>query len=406
MSQDCGYRISGSDAQINDNTKQLASVGVDIAYHQDGVFLQQAHEHSPIDWLVVSSAIPDDSAEIKYAQSQNIKVSKRDELIAQIIDDNNLKMIAIAGTHGKTSTTSMMVWALQQLGIDPSYIVGGVPKFGPAGLYNPNSDLFIYEADEFDRNFLNFSPYLSLITTVDYDHPDTYPTESEYLDAFRQFIDNSKTSIVRQNVAEVLSLDVENEDNTNVRVLSTTPKSIDLLGEHNRLNGSLVESAINTLLPDIGKGDISAAINSFPGVARRLEKLAEGVYSDYAHHPIEVSATLQALKERFEEVVVIYQPHQNIRQHQVRGMYKQAFLGAAKLYWLPTYLSREDDSLEVLTPEELISEVDKPNDKQIADMNDELVDKLQTDLGDGKTLVFMGAGSIDAFAREFASKQN
>src|SRR5690606_5798559 len=109
-----------------------------------------------------------------------IKVAKRDELLARILHEKNLKLIAVAGTHGKTTTTGMMVWLLQQLGVPVSYSVGSTLSFGPSGKFDPKSEYFVYECDEFDRNFLHFHPYLSLITSVGYDHPDIYPTPENY----------------------------------------------------------------------------------------------------------------------------------------------------------------------------------------------------------------------------------
>ncbi|MEX0668135.1 MAG: Mur ligase domain-containing protein [Candidatus Saccharimonadales bacterium] len=410
MAHQCGYRISGSDVEINENTKQLAALGIDIAYHQDGVFMQGVHEHTPIDWLVVSSAIPPDSPEISYASKQGIRVSKRDGLIGEIIAKNNLKMVAVAGTHGKTSTTSMMIWTLDQLGASPSYIVGGLPAFGPAGAYETSSDLFVYEADEFDRNFLNFKPYLSIITTMDYDHPDTYLNEDEYYQAFAEFISNSAAVFtwedIYKNISELVGSADKQEDIHTIKDDQSETKqlldSIDLLGAHNRRNGLLVLEAVKSLLPDVSEEDIIKAINSFPGVARRLEKIAENIYSDYAHHPTEIAATLQALGEKFDKISVVYQPHQNIRQHQVRGMYKEAFIGTSQLYWLPTYLSREDPNLPVIEAQELLSEVDDntlKSYKAVVDMDDELVASLKKDLDDGYVVVFMGAGSIDAWAK-------
>ncbi|MEX0934165.1 MAG: Mur ligase domain-containing protein, partial [Candidatus Saccharimonadales bacterium] len=263
MAHQCGYRISGSDVEINENTKQLAALGIDIAYHQDGVFMQGVHEHTPIDWLVVSSAIPPDSPEIAYANKQGIRVSKRDGLIGEIIAKNNLKMVAVAGTHGKTSTTSMMVWVLDQLGASPSYIVGGLPAFGPAGVYQASSNLFVYEADEFDRNFLNFKPYLSIITTIDYDHPDTYLNEDEYYQAFAEFISNSAAVFTWEDIYKAVSMHIvetaELKDNQESSqedihaIKDNQPKSkqllgkIDLLGEHNRRNSLLVLEAVTSL---------------------------------------------------------------------------------------------------------------------------------------------------------------
>jgi UDP-N-acetylmuramate--alanine ligase len=169
-------------------TKRLSARGITITTNQDGTFLSESHSTTPYDWFVYTAALPDTHPELVRAKELGIKTAKRDELIAHIIAEKNLKLIAISGTHGKTTTTGMIVWSLLQQNVPVSYSVGTTLSFGPSGAFNPESEYFIYECDEFDRNFLHFSPYLSLITSLDYDHPDTYPTESDYKAAFRSFI--------------------------------------------------------------------------------------------------------------------------------------------------------------------------------------------------------------------------
>lgn len=142
------------------------------------------------------------------------------------------------------------------------------------------------------------------------------------------------------------------------------------------------------------------AINQFPGTVRRFEKLADNLYSDYGHHPAEIAATLQMACELSDHVVLVYQPHQNVRQHQIRDDYTdEVFADAHDVYWLPTYLSREDPSLETLTPEQLSSQVG--GDKvHIADTDDTLWDDICRHRDAGHLVLIMGAGSIDAWVRQ------
>ena len=137
---------------------------------QDGVFLRKKHEEKPIDWLVQTSALPKGHAEIEYAKENGIRVSKRDEFLSNFIEEKKLKMIGVAGTHGKTTTVAMTVWAFKQLGIPVSYSVGTTLGWDVSGKYDPDSEYFVYEADEYDRNFLAYHPYMAVITSVDYDH--------------------------------------------------------------------------------------------------------------------------------------------------------------------------------------------------------------------------------------------
>lgn len=372
IAHDAGYRIFGSDTSESLVTQELQQKGIQISFVQDGPFLQQVHDNTPLDWFIYTAALPADHPELLLAQNLGIKTGKRDELLAHIISEKNLKLLAVAGTHGKTTTTGMFVWTLQQLGIPVSYSIGTTLSWGPSGKYDPASEYFVYECDEFDRNFLHFHPYLSIITNTDYDHVDTYPTVDDYHAAFAQF--ESQSEIIIKDLPEMPGL--------------TLP------GAHNRHNGSLVLNAIEKLGV---AGNSLAAINSFPGTNRRFEKLAGNLYTDYGHHPAEIAATLQMARELSEHVILIYQPHQNVRQHEIRKQYTaDIFQNAEEVYWLPTYLSREDNNLPILTPEELSKNI---TGVQTADLNDDLWKTIQTNRDAGKLVLCMGAGSIDSWLR-------
>lgn len=393
IAHDAGYSVIGSDLSESLTTHELRAQGVDISLAQDGSFLEQQHQKTPLDWFIYTAALPDSHPELVAARRLGIKTAKRDELLAHILQEKNLKLIAIAGTHGKTTTTGMAVWTLTQLGIPVSYSVGSQLSFGPSGRYVPDSEYFIYECDEFDRNFLHFSPHLSLITSIDYDHPDTYPTESDYMQAFGQFLNQSDSVILWQTDSQKIG-SVRPED----WILSDDEvASLELPGLHNRRNATLVLKAVEKLGIT---GDSRAAINSFPGTVRRFERLADNLYSDYGHHPVEIAATLQMAREISDEIVLVYQPHQNVRQHEIQDQYTDQFELAEKVYWLPTYLSREDPSLTILTPSDLTKRVTNPQAISIADLDHQLWDDIQAARDAGKLVLCMGAGSIDTWVRE------
>src|SRR5665811_1036466 len=134
---DAGYDVVGSDPKETLVTKELAQKGIKISITQDSAFLKERHIEKPIDWFVYTSALPDNHPELLMARQLGIRVAKRDELIAHIIDEKQLKLIAIAGTHGKTTTTGMLVWTLQQLDIPVSYSIGTTITFGPSGKFDP-----------------------------------------------------------------------------------------------------------------------------------------------------------------------------------------------------------------------------------------------------------------------------
>ncbi len=395
IAADAGYGVQGSDISESPLTTILRDRGIPVSFTQDGTLLRACHEQAPIDWYVHTAALPANHPELLAAKELGIKVAKRDELIAHIIQEKNLKLIAVSGTHGKTTTTGMMVWLMKQLGIPVSYSVGTTLSFGPSGLFDPASEYFVYECDEFDRNFLQFHPFLSLLTSVDYDHPDVYPTREDYSAAFRQFIGQSGSTIMWH------------ADNSEIRATAENGwilggdevMDIRLPGAHTRRNATLVAKAAEFLrLSDASTA--KAILEVFPGTNRRFEKLADNLYTDYGHHPVEIAATLQLARELSPHVVLVYQPHQNVRQHEIRGQYTDCFEDAELVYWLPTYLSREDPTLPILAPEELASNVTNKTAIRFADLDGQLWDRIQQARSQGSLVLAMGAGTIDGWLRK------
>lgn len=391
IAHDAGYGISGSDLSPGLITEQLAEKGVNIHIgDQNGDFLEQIHSQTPLDMFAYTSALPADHPELLRAQSLGIKTAKRDELLSHIIKEKNLKLIAVAGTHGKTTTTGMVVWLAKYFNIPISYSVGTTLSWGPSGTYTPGSEYFVYECDEFDRNFLSFDPYVSIITSLEHDHPDTYPTEEDYFTAFSEFVQKSSSVVTWQQFDNFIKGD-------NVSYINQISPLLKLRGEHNRRNASLILSALEKF--GIPAQYAAEGLNRFPGTNRRFEQVAPGVYSDYGHTPSEVAATLQMAREGADQVVLVYQPHQNIRQHEIRDQYNdEIFKDAELVYWLPTYLSRERPDLEILSPEELTKNLTNTSIK-IADLNDQLLVEILGHAKAGKLVIAMGAGSIDGWLR-------
>lgn len=397
-----GAQIVGSDLESSPMTESLENQGVKIYYSQTGEDLRREHSNQPIDWFVYTSALPDDHPELAAARELGIRTAKRDELLAEIIDSNQMKLIAVAGTHGKTTTTSMLVWALEQLGVPISYSVGAKLSFGPSGKFIPGSEYFIYECDEFDRNFLHFSPFLSIITSIGYDHSDTYPSEKDYKSAFEKFMMQSDYCLLwEEDLRSLGKPDIEANYEAYDELMDLS--RITLAGLHNRQNAFLVERAV-IRLAGADAVEVGQIIKLFPGVSRRFERIADGLYSDYGHHPDEIAATLQMASELSDDVVLVYQPHQNVRQHEIRKLYtNEIFAKANRIYWLPTYLSREDPNLEILSPEQLTSGLE-PQKIQFAEMNDDLWAEIQQQRQAESLMLCMGAGSIDGWVRKKISK--
>ena len=403
IAKEAGYDVAGYDQQASPMTKKMEQKSIPVVIGEGLAAITAEHKAHPIDWLVATAALPKDDPVLEFARRNNIRISKRDELINQLVKDKRQQLIAISGTHGKTTTTAMLAWLFQQFDIPESHSIGTLVSFAPSGTFSDDGRHFIYEADEYDRNMLHFKPAISIITSLDYDHPDTYPTREDYKKAFRAFIRQSTQVFMWQKDADYLGLKPSKKIIL-VDDLLSQEELIKLPGHHNRMNALLACAAFNQISPELKFEHVVIAMNRFPGTSRRFERLAEGLYSDYAHHPIEIAATLQMATELSKKVVAVYQPHQNIRQHEIADQYGDCFKAAKKVYWLPTYLSREDPQLPVLQPNQLIKKLNNPSAVQPAELNDALIKTIRHELGHGALVLAMGAGDIDKWLRTNLSK--
>jgi UDP-N-acetylmuramate--alanine ligase len=412
IAHQAGYAVSGSDKQDSQYIQYLAKHGItEVHVGQDREGIAEIHDRNPIDWFVYTSALPlenPDAPELVFCREQNIKMSKRDELLNQILTDKHLKMIAIAGTHGKTTTTALTTWLFKQLGEAASYLLPAKTTFAEMGEYDPQSKYFIYEADEFDRNFLAFEPAISLITGVSWDHHEIFPTREDYQAAFREFIDQSAHTFIWQEDADYLEL----EDDSGIHVLDSSDTHIDsikLLGRYNRLDAWLAVQAAHKATGKPLAGLVEIA-DRFPGLSRRMEKISENLYSDYAHTPEKVRGAMSVAGEMAAEsgqrLVVVYEPLTNRRQHYMLDAYGDCFNGADQLYWIPSYLAREDPAQRIIPPAELISHLADPSIAQPMERDEELKKTIQRHLEEGAMVVCMAGGggnSLDDWLRkEFA----
>ncbi|CAN5185299.1 UDP-N-acetylmuramate--L-alanine ligase [soil metagenome] len=411
IAQQLGHTVTGSDKQDSQYIHYLKEHGVtDISVGQSYENIAQVHDQKPIDWYVYSSAVTlenTDFPELQFCKEQSIKTSKRDELLNQLLKDADLQLIAIAGTHGKTTTTAMVVWLMKQLNIPVSYSVGAKISFGDMGHYEPGSRYFIYEADEFDRNFLHFEPTLSLISGISWDHHEIFPTRDEYQQAFRDFINQSDQTVLWQDDYDYLALDdgvgsdlhVQSEDDPAIN-------DITLKGLYNRRDAWLAIRTVQQIC-DTPLAELVQHMNSFPGSNRRMEQIVANLYSDYAHTPEKIrgamSVALEMAAENNQDLVVVYEPLTNRRQHFMINDYGDCFAGAAQVYWTPSYLAREDASQRILEPVELITHLQDPSIAEPAELNDSLKQTIQARLDKGDMVVGMaggGGGSLDEWLRK------
>ncbi len=409
VAHQAGHTVSGSDKQPSGYIDYLKVRGIkNIRLDQSHQQIQRLDKQHPIDWLVYSSAVAieqPDNPELLFAhRGDSMRTSKRDELLNHIIKQSGQKLIAIAGTHGKTTTTAMVIWLFKQLGLPLSYSLGAKLSFGDMGHFDPAADYFVYECDEFDYNFLAFYPYLSLISGVSWDHHEIFPTREKYQAAFRKFITQSQQIIIWQQDQVYLELGTR----TNIQIQEMTNpiiKKITLEGVYNRFDAWLAVQSV-ARLTDAPEDKLIKLINDFPVLQRRMEPLIPNLYSDYAHTPEKIraamSVALEIAAKHEQDVVVVYEPLHNRRQHYMINDYKDCFAGASQVYWLPSYLAREDPNQRVLRPEELIVRLTDASIAVPAETGPDLQRTIQAHLTKGDMVVAMaggGGGSLDDWLR-------
>jgi UDP-N-acetylmuramate--alanine ligase len=401
IAHQAGYEVSGSDKRDSQYVQYLRWHGIgDIHIGQSREAIAAVHERRPIDWFVYTSALPledPDAPELQFCAEQGIKTSKRDELLNVILQEKGLKMIAVAGTHGKTTTTAMVCWLFKQLGEPISYLLPAKTSFAEMGEFDPKSRYFVYEADEFDRNFLSYEPSVSIITGVSWDHHEIFPTREDYQAAFLEFISQSGHTFIWQDDADYLRLKSSGavsplrwQDNRDL---------ISLKGLYNRLDAWLSLEAVRRIT-DAPAEKLLEIINRFPGLSRRMEQIAPNLYSDYAHTPEKIRGAMsvagEIATESGQQLIVVYEPLTNRRQHYILDDYKDCFAGAAKLYWLPSYLAREDPAQRIIPPAELISHLDDPSLAEPMERDAKLKQIIQKHLDAGDMVVGMAGGGGDS----------
>ena len=409
IARQAGYDVSGSDARPSQYLQYLKQHGVPNTHvGVDGDFIAKTHAKQPIDWFVYGSAQPmdfPDHPEFSFCEARGIRMSKRDEFLSHIIKDKRLKLIAVAGTHGKTTTTAMTTWLFKSLGMPISYSGGAKLSFGELAEFDPKSEYFVYEADEYDRNFLSFYPEVSLITGTDWDHPDIYPTQESYNTAFLEFIGQSQRTVLWQDDTQRLALSAGD----GLDIIDSGDPQIDKLlklpGRVNRLDAWLAAKALQPVLKK-PLDELLDRLNKFPGVSRRFEKLAAGLYTDYAHTPPKIRGALQLAHEvAGDNVVVVYEGLHNTRQHFIKDQLADLFDGAKQLYVVPSYLAREDKNLELLTPEKLLDLLSNSAKAKAhaSQLDDGLRQAIKRHLDNGDLVLCLsagGAGSLDEWLRQ------
>jgi UDP-N-acetylmuramate--alanine ligase len=418
-----GYKISGSDLHESDITRRLASLGGKVHIGHDAAWISGA------DVVVISSAIAANNPEVEAAVNSLIPVIPRAEMLAELMRLSKFG-IAIAGSHGKTTTTSMVAWLLGEAGLDPTVVIGGkVDCMGGINARLGEGDFLVAEADESDGSFLKLSPVLEVVTNIDLEHLDYYSSMEQIKAVFLDFIDKipfygaailclddvNVASILPALKKRFLTYGLTSQANVYARGITTTGlrTRFEVCREHDSLGEIIlplagVHNVYNALAAvtvglelDIPFVTIAAALQSFSGVQRRLQIKGERrditVVDDYGHHPTEIRATLSALRDAWPDrrLVVLFQPHRYSRTKALAEEFYTAFHEADILLLTEIYGASETP-IPGVTAEALLNGI-----KQHGHRNayfepnfEKLLDKTMDILAPGDMVLSLGAGNI------------
>jgi UDP-N-acetylmuramate--alanine ligase len=428
-----GYRISGSDVESNGLTEKLKNSGADISIGHN------ASNIKPDTQLVVySSSINDDNTEIAQARRRNIPVVKRAEVLGALM--NGKKGIAVTGTHGKTTTTSLISVMLENCGMDPTAIIGGeVALFASNAKYG-KSDYLVAEADESDGSFIYLKPFYSVITNIEMEHVDYYKTLEDSINSYAAFANNTKVggtlfyncgdaniknmlksfkgrsteSFSLTKGADIYPHEIKmNEFRSSYMCVCKNEVLgrvfLNLPGTHNILN-SLAAISVGLKI-GIGFEKITQSIKDFTGTKRRFHLRADSdgimLIDDYAHHPTEIRAVLDACNNwKDKRLIVIFQPHRYSRTKFLADEFGRCFKGASKLILTDIYAASEEP-IEGISSQIIYDRVKRhgPQDVVLMDKS-RIADHVMNMKQSGDMILVLGAGDIKDVANELSERLN
>jgi UDP-N-acetylmuramate--alanine ligase len=420
-----GVHVTGSDIRESLITKRLERHGVEfITGHSE------SNIKNDCELVIYTSALDDDNPELRKARTAGKRVMKRAEALGNIV--NNQFLIAVSGTHGKTTTTAMIAKLLIDADMDPTVFVGGSLDFFEGGSSKiGKGGIAVVEADEYDRSFLRLRPDIIVITNIDPDHLDIYDDMNDIIENFRMFIRRKKESskiiacgddpdvikaisgfertttygIEKSN--EHLITDLSFEGNKTEYTMEGNIISLNVPGVHNVLNsaacylvGRELKLSINT---------INDSLRDFRGVHRRLELKYENglmVFDDYAHHPAEVRASLNAISKYSHggRIITVFQPHLFSRTRDFYKEFAESFKDTDLLFLAKIYPAREKE-IEGVSSKLILNEYFKMGKNGIYfETADEIIDTLESIAKDGDIIVFQGAGDITGMCDRFVKR--
>lgn len=427
-----GYQVSGSDRQMSPLALDLQTAGARVII---GHFPENI---AGADFIIRSSAIPDDHIEVKAARNAGIPVLKRADFLPEMLAGR--RTIAVAGTHGKTTVTAMIAWMLSALAVDPSFIVGSFVDNLSVNARAGKSSFFVIEADEYDRMFLGIKPEIALVTNIEYDHPDCFPTPEIFYEAFVEFAkgilpdrgklitcaeDQGSQRLISEikNVCEVYSYGFLQTDQSRItdfmgvnlyknqvgcysfsmikHGVHLADITLSIPGRHNALNALGALAVIHEL--DLPVEKAAEFMHQFRGTSRRFEIQGEvnGVIfvDDYAHHPTEIKTTLAAARDRFPDkrIIVVWQPHTYSRIQSLWDGFTAAFSNADQVIVTGIYAAREQ-APDHFSFGDMVKSIQHPNviyQESIQDTSNFLLSYLKP----GDVLLVLSAGDANKISQ-------
>ncbi len=414
-----GDQVAGSDLHASPITDELAKLGAKIFIGH------RAENVGDVDMVLATSAATEDNPEILQARRRGIRILKRYDFFPELTAGK--QVIAVAGTHGKTTTTGMVAAILLNAGLDPTAIVGGsIPELGGNGRAG-RGEYFVIEADEYDRAFLGLRPSIAVVTSIEMDHPDMFRDVNEVAGGFREFMslvardglivgcgDDERVSRELQSVDvpvarygfgmhndwRAVDLKPNARGGTNFAVQRGTDRlgdfELQIPGKHNVLNALAALVAAHRAGADLKSAQ--ETLRNFRGAARRFEIKGEfagiTIVDDYAHHPSEIRATLAAARERFpgRTIWAVFQPHTFSRTHALLDDFTRAFGDADRVIVTDIFGARERDNGRI-TSRDLVQRMTKPNVTYLRRL-EETADYLSVHLKPGDILLTLGAGDV------------
>lgn len=418
---DQGDRVTGSDKAFSNYSENLARAGVQIFKGHS------AGQVEGVDLVIASSAIPENNVELQAARAAGIPVLHRRQFLSDLTA--NYETIAVAGTHGKTTTSGMLAWILECAGMDPSFIVGGtLPDFGANGKAGGGKH-FVVEADEYDNAFLGLSPRIGVVTNIEHDHPDLFPTYEDVREAFQAFADRISGILITcaddagaqslqtgQLVHQSYGFDPDANWSAE-EVRANSAGGMDFLAiQDGKLHGLVrtrlpgMHNVLNTLAGLTVAGHLGIpfdttreALTRYHGAGQRFEILGEQggvtVIDDYAHHPTEIRATLATARIRYPDATIwaVFQPHTYSRIRALMAAYISAFSDADHVIVTEVFAAREELDTD-MTGEKIAGEIEHP-DVQFIGGFDGIHEHLLKHVKASDVVVILSAGNANQVGR-------